>query len=45
MRITDSKAPLPAKTPIFVVFGDFDWAPKKDHFPKTDSCNENAPFF
>ena len=31
---------MPAETPIF----DFDWAPKKDHLPKTDSCNENAPF-
>ena len=25
---------MPAETPIFVVFGDCEWAPKKDHFPK-----------
>ena len=25
--------PVPAETPIFIVFGDFEWAPKKDHFP------------
>ena len=36
---------VPAETPIFVVFGDFVWAQKKDQFPKTDSCNENARFF
>ena len=36
---------VPAETPIFVVFGDFEWAPKKYRFPKTDSCNENARFF
>ena len=35
---------MPAEAPIFVVFGDFERAPKKDHFPKTDSCNKNAPF-
>ena len=35
---------MPAEAPIFVVFGDFGWAPKRDHFPKTDSCNENARF-
>ena len=38
-------SPVLAETPIFVVFGDFEWAQKKDHFPKTDSCNENAQFF
>ena len=27
------------------MFGDFEWAPKKYHFPKTDSCNENAHLF
>ena len=36
---------MPAETPIFVVFGDFEWAPKKGPFSKTDSCNENAQFF
>ena len=34
-----------AETPIFVVFGDFVWEQKKDHFPNTDSCNENARLF
>ena len=38
-------SPVPAETPILVVFGDFEWVPKKDHFPKTDSCNVNAHFF
>ena len=38
-------SPVPAETPIIEVFGDFEWAPKKDHFPKTDSCNENAHIF
>ena len=38
-------SPVPAETPIFVVFGDFEWAPKSAPFPKTDSCNENAHFF
>ena len=36
---------VPAEAPFFVVFGDFEWAPKKYRFPKTDSCNENAHFF
>ena len=38
-------SPVPAETPIVVVFGDFEWAQEKGHFPKTDSCNENARFF
>ena len=29
------RAAVPAETPIFVVFGDFEWAQNKDHFPKT----------
>ena len=37
-------SPVPAETPIFVVFGDFVWAQGKDHFPKTDSCNEMRAF-
>ena len=37
--------PCACWTPFFVVFGDFEWAPKMDHFPKTDSYNENARFF
>ena len=36
--------PVPAEAPIFVVLGDFEWAQKKDHPPKTDSCNKNARF-
>ena len=28
---------------IFVVFGDFEWARKKDHFPKTDSSEAWGP--
>ena len=37
-------SPVPAETPLSVVFGDFLWAQKKDHFPKRTSCNENARF-
>ena len=35
-------SPVPAETPIFVVFGDCVWSQKKWH---SDSVNENARFF
>ena len=38
-------SPVPAETPIFVVFGDFVWIQKYAIFQKTDSCNKNARFF
>ena len=38
-------SPVPAETPIFIVFCHLEWPQKKkDHFPKTDSCNENVRF-
>ena len=37
-------APVPAETPIFIVFCHLERPQEKDHFPKTDSCNENARF-
>ena len=38
-------SPVPAETPIFVVFGDFDWAQKKGPFPKRDSATKMRAFF
>ena len=38
-------SPVPAETPIFVVFGDFEWAPKKDHFAKQIVATKMHTFF
>ena len=35
---------VPAETHIFIVFCHLEWPQRKDHFQKTNSCNENAPF-
>ena len=43
--VSEIVSPLSRETPVFVVFGAFVWLQRKCHFPKTDSCNENAHFY
>ena len=46
LGITDSKTPFRGKTPIFVVFGDFEWAPKKSTiFQKQIVATKMRTFF